>query len=66
MQPSRVTLSTFTTPIYFFNPANLMISFIFTSLLLAGCSSPTAGIRKFCLLSLRYKSGHARIGYGGI
>jgi hypothetical protein len=66
MQLSRITLSTFTKPIYIFTLANLMISLIFTSLLLAGCSSPTAGIRKFYLLSLRYKSDHARIGYGGI
>ena len=66
MQLSRVTLPKFTKQIYTFALANLVISLIFTSLLLAGCSSPTAGIRKFYLLSLRYKSGHARIGYGGI
>jgi len=66
MQLSRVTLPKFTKRIYTFALANLVISLIFTSLLLVGCSSPTAGICKFNLLSLRYKSGHARIGYGGI
>jgi len=66
MQLSRVTLPKFTKQIYTFTLANLVIHLIFTSLLLAGCSNPTTGIHKFYLHSLRYKSGHTCIGFGGI
>ncbi|KAF8246416.1 hypothetical protein K440DRAFT_662170 [Wilcoxina mikolae CBS 423.85] len=50
----------FQKPIYLFSLTTLIIALIFNSLLLAGCTSPTPGFRKFYLVSLHYDTSSTK------